>query len=168
MRAMRAIALTLMISMCAMTTTGCIGRMALSGKVMQFNLSVTENKWGRELTFLVLYIIPVYPISGAIDLIIINSIEFWTGTNPLNGEARLAFAGDQKHVVAPDGTEAISTLREDGSIDIEVRAADGTSHFVNVVRDEGRVVARDADGRNLAAVDSTTGEIKPLADAESL
>jgi len=168
MRAMRAIALTLMISMMAMTTTGCIGRMGLTGKVMEFNLSVTEQKWGRELVFLVLYIVPVYPISGAIDLIILNSIEFWTGTNPVSGETRLALAGDQKHVVAPDGTEAISTLREDGSIDIEIRAADGSAHFVNVVREDGRVVARDAEGHDLAAVDSMTGEIQPLGGAEEL
>ena len=135
---------------------------------MKFNLEVTEAKWGRELVFLCLYVIPVYPIAGAIDLIIVNSIEFWTGTNPLNGEPRLALAGEQKHVVAANGSEAISTLREDGSIDIEVRGADGSVHFVNVVREEGRVVARDENGQRLAAVDSATGEVRPIMTAEKL
>jgi hypothetical protein len=165
---MRAIVVSLLFAGLMLSNTACIGRMATSGVVGKFNLSVTESKWGRELVFLCLYIIPVYPTAGLIDLIIVNSIEFWSGTNPLNGEPRLARAGDQKHVVGENGSEAISTLREDGSIDIEVRGPDGNSHFVNIVREEGRVVARDANGQNLAAVDSTTGQINSLVDAEKL
>ena len=165
---MRAVVVSLLFAGLMLSNTACIGRMATSGLVGKFNLSVTESKWGRELVFLCLYIIPVYPTAGAIDLIIVNSIEFWSGTNPINGEPRLARVGDQKYVVAENGSEAISTLREDGSIDIEVRGPDGSSHFVNIVRDEGRVVARDANGQNLAAVDSTTGQIQSLVDVEKL
>jgi hypothetical protein len=165
---MRAIVVSFLFVGLMLSNTACIGRMATSGVVGKFNLSVTESKWGRELVFLCLYIIPVYPTAGAIDLIIVNSIEFWTGTNPLNGEPRLARAGEQKYVVAENGSEAISTLREDGSIDIEVRGPDGVAHFVNIVRDDGRVIARDATGQNLAAVDSTTGQIQSLVDAEKL
>jgi Domain of unknown function (DUF3332) len=145
-----------------LNTTACIGRMATSGVVRKFNLSVAESKWGRELVFLCLYIIPVYPIAGAIDLIIVNSIEFWTGTNPIDGGERLARAGDTRHVVSADGSEAISTLRKDGSIDIEVHAADGSVHFLNVIREEGQVVARDVDGQRIARVDSMTGQVESI------
>jgi hypothetical protein len=167
---MRAVIASLLLVGLALSNTACIGRMATSGLVGKFNLSVTESKWGRELTFLALYIIPVYPIAGAIDLIIVNSIEFWTGTNPINGEPRLArFDGERsKYVVAADGSEAISTLRDDGSIDLEIRAVDGTVHFMNVVRVDGKVVARDSDGRHVAMVDSATGEIQSLTDGNTL
>jgi hypothetical protein len=150
------------------SNSACIGRMATAGKVGKFNLEVVEGKWGREIVFLALYIIPVYPIAGAIDLIIVNSIEFWTGTNPLNGQPRLARVGDTKHVVAADGSEAISTLLADGSIDIEVRAADGSAHFMNVVREDGRVVARDSTGREVAMVDSLTGQVESLMNVDRL
>ena len=62
-------------------STGCIGNFGLSGKVRKFNLETTEDRWGREILFVVLYVIPVYPFAGFLDIIVFNSIEFWTGTN---------------------------------------------------------------------------------------
>lgn len=134
------------------TSTGCIGGMAVSGKVREFNLEVAENKWARELVFLILYIIPVYPIAGAIDLIIVNSIEFHSGTNPVSGKPRVAQAGDTHMEVADNGTVAISTLREDGSIDFVITTAEGQTHFVNIERGEDRAIARDANGEELGSV----------------
>ena len=77
------------ISITLLCMPGCLGRMALSGKVGKFNLEVTESKWGREGVFLGLYFIPVYPFAAFADLMIFNSIEFWTGENPLSGESAL-------------------------------------------------------------------------------
>jgi hypothetical protein len=165
---MRAFIVSLLIAGLALSNTACIGRMAVAGNVGKFNLEVVDGKWPREIVFLALYIIPVYPIAGAIDLIIVNSLEFWTGTNPVSGQPRLARMGDTKYVVAADGSEAISTLREDGSIDIEIRAADGSSHFVNIAREEGGAVARDSSGQRLAKIDATTGEVRSLTDAKRL
>lgn len=166
---------TLLVAAFALSTTACIGRFATSGLVRKFNLTVVEGKWPHEIVFLLLYIIPVYPIAGAIDIIIVNSIEFWTGTNPIDGGARVAGSkvashnvGDQHHVIAADGSEGTSTLREDGSIDFEIRTPDGATHFVNVVREEGQVVARDEEGRRVALVDSQTGEIRSLEHMSSL
>jgi hypothetical protein len=42
------------------------------------------GKWVNELVFLVLLVVPVYEISFFIDGIILNSIEFWTGSNPVS------------------------------------------------------------------------------------
>ena len=165
---MRATFIALLLACLTLFSTACIGRMAISGKVMEFNLSVSEDKWAREIVFLALYVIPVYEFAGLADLIVVNSIEFWTGTNPVNGEPRLASAGDQNYGVTADGSEAISTLRKDGSIDIEIRSADGGAYFVNVSRENGVVVGRDADGRRIASVDSTTGEIRSLEGTEEL
>lgn len=35
----------------ALTSTGCIGSMALSGKVREFNLGVSPEPWPREAVF---------------------------------------------------------------------------------------------------------------------
>lgn len=146
---------TILVSILALSaslTTGCIGGMALSGKVKQWNLEVTQNRWAREGVFLALYLIPVYPFAGMADLLVVNSIEFHTGTNPVSGKARIARIGETRSVTAPDGSTSFSTLREDGSIDLVVTEADGTRHFVNLGEGEGRVVARDETGAELASV----------------
>lgn len=73
----------------AMSLSGCMGRNALSGKALRFNLTTAEGRWTREGLFFGMIVIPVYPIFKLVDLLLFNSIEFWTGTNPLNGKSAL-------------------------------------------------------------------------------
>lgn len=80
---------TALILIASTITTGCMGRNALTQKVRKANLRVTENRWGREATFLGLSIIWVYRICTVCDLLIFNSIEFWTGENVINGKTPL-------------------------------------------------------------------------------
>ena len=68
---------------------GCMGRFALVSSVTKFNLNVVDDRWGREIAFLALYIIPVYPTCGFLDIMLFNSIEFWTEKNPISGEPAL-------------------------------------------------------------------------------
>ncbi len=65
--------------------TGCMGQMATTGIVSKFNLEVVDNRNGRAGMFILLS--PVYGIAGAADLFVINSIEFWTGKNPVSGKS---------------------------------------------------------------------------------
>ncbi len=41
------------------------------------------NKFVKELVFLGLVILPVYEISILVDAFILNTLEFWTGSNPM-------------------------------------------------------------------------------------
>lgn len=61
--------------------SSCIGSFSLFHKLLAWNKSVGD-KWVNELVFLVCCIIPVYPVAWFIDVVILNSIEFWTGNNP--------------------------------------------------------------------------------------
>ncbi|MBY8143170.1 DUF3332 domain-containing protein [Vibrio fluvialis] len=67
------------------TLTGCMGQMATAGLVTKFNLKVVDNRYGREGLFLLLS--PVYGIASVADLFIFNTIEFWTGKNPISGKS---------------------------------------------------------------------------------
>ena len=66
--------------------TGCFGGFSAWHKVHEFNTNVSDNKWIQELVFLVCSWLPVYGIAGFVDMLIFNSIEFWTGNNPLGNE----------------------------------------------------------------------------------
>ena len=97
--------------------TGCIGSFKLTGAVYKYNRSISD-KFVSELIFLVFCIIPVYEISIFVDAIILNLVEFWTGSNPtamqpgqvetqkivLNGKQYILTATHNRfHVVSLDG-----------------------------------------------------------------
>lgn len=64
---------------------GCMGQMGLSGMLTKGNLSAVDNRYGRAGLYVLLA--PVYGITAAVDLFIFNSIEFWTGKNPITGKS---------------------------------------------------------------------------------
>lgn len=66
----------------AFLAAGCTGSFNLTKKVYNFHHSQTD-KWADELLFLVVALTPVYGIATLADAIVFNSIEFWTGDNPV-------------------------------------------------------------------------------------
>ena len=62
--------------------SSCIGSFGLHGKLLSWNEGV-GNKFVNELVYLAFNIIPVYPLCYLADALVINSIEFWTGSNPM-------------------------------------------------------------------------------------
>ncbi|MBK9401705.1 MAG: DUF3332 domain-containing protein [Bacteroidetes bacterium] len=63
--------------------SGCYGSFKLIGKVYEWNGSI-EDKFVRSIVFWALCIIPVYAIAGFVDAVILNVIEFWSGSNPVS------------------------------------------------------------------------------------
>ena len=72
---------------CSGLLSGCIGSNVATSKVLQFNLEVVENKYARGGVNVLLA--PVYALTVAVDLLVFNSIEFWAGESPLNGEQHI-------------------------------------------------------------------------------
>lgn len=69
-------------------TTGCFGSFAATRWLYDWNDSF-DSKWLKWLVFLVLSILPVYGLFVLADSLVINSIEFWTGSNPMKvGETK--------------------------------------------------------------------------------
>ena len=66
------------------TQTGCFGEFALVRKVYEWNDGISDNKFVKSLVFWALNIIPVYGVASFIDVIILNLIEFWSGSNPIS------------------------------------------------------------------------------------
>ena len=64
------------------TQTGCIGNSNLTRSLLSWNEQVS-NKWVNELIFVGLNMVPVYWFSLMGDAFVFNSIEFWTGKNPV-------------------------------------------------------------------------------------
>jgi hypothetical protein len=84
------------VATCILLSTGCIGHMGVTQKVKKGNLSVTENRWGREGIFVGFHVFWVYRISTLLDLVVFNSIEFWSGENPITKQPALVNIPQEK------------------------------------------------------------------------
>ena len=80
--------------------SSCIGSFGLSNKLLDWNRNI-DSKFVNELVFVAFWIVPVYEISALADILVLNSIEFWSGSNPV------ADAGTVKTIETKDGTYAI-------------------------------------------------------------
>ena len=67
-----------------LSSSACFGSFNLTRKLYAFNKDVSKDKFVRELVFLGLNIVPVYGIAGFVDAVVVNTVEFWTGTNPVD------------------------------------------------------------------------------------
>ena len=77
-----------------MAMSSCIGSFSLFNKLLSWNQGIS-NKFVNEVVFLV--ISPAYAICGAVDVLVLNTVEFWTGENPI------AKAGTTENVWGKDG-----------------------------------------------------------------
>jgi len=74
---------TILISLiAAMIMLGCYGKNAVFNKVHKWNGTI-QNKFARSLVHFAFWVVPVYEVSFFIDIVVLNVIEFWTGTNPV-------------------------------------------------------------------------------------
>ena len=62
--------------------SSCIGSFRLWNGVKEWNQGLS-NKFVNELVFIALNIVPVYGIAYFADVVVLNTIEFWTGSNPV-------------------------------------------------------------------------------------
>lgn len=96
--------------------SSCVGSFGLFNRLSSWNQSV-GNKFVNELVFLAFNIIPVYGVAYLADALVINSIEFWSGSNPM------ANVGDVKKVKGENGNYLVKTLENGYSITKEGETA---------------------------------------------
>ena len=90
---------------CAVSFNSCIGSFSLFNKFAQWNANATDSKYlNAVIGWLLCW---VYPICGTVDFLVLNTIEFWSGENPL------ADAGKVQNVMGSDGhMYAITTTKK--------------------------------------------------------
>ncbi len=100
--------------------SSCIGSFGLHNRLLSWNKEV-GNKFVNELVFLAFNIVPVYPICYLTDVLVINSIEFWSGSNPM------ADVGTVKKVKGENGNYLVETL--ENGYNITKEGEDGVTHL---------------------------------------
>lgn len=123
--------------------SGCYGSNACFNKLHKWN-GTLGNKWLNSIVHFFLSIFQVYNIClGLIDGLILNTVEFWTGSNPLA-------SGDSYYEQDAQGNSVAAVKNADGSMSVELTTAKGEKANLTLQRDENVVRALDAEG-NLVA-----------------
>lgn len=88
--------------------SGCYGGFHLTKALYKFNGEIKlngneqANHVARSVVMVVLVIVPIYQLAALADALIVNSIEFWTGKNPLLADAQptmeTILRGDERYV----------------------------------------------------------------------
>lgn len=95
-----------------------------------------------------LNIVPVYGVAAWIDVVILNSIEFWTGNNPMTS----TMTSDDGTTVAFNAEGKTMTISYAGK------------SFV-VAKENGKALVKDAEGNILATMESTADGGMVMKDA---
>lgn len=123
--------------------SGCYGKNACFNKLHDWN-GTLGNKWLNSIVHFFLNIFPVYMIClGLVDGLVLNTIEFWTGSNPLA-------SGDSYYEKDAQGNEIAAVKNADGSMSVEMTTAKGEKATMTLQRDENVVRALDAEGNVVA------------------
>lgn len=93
----------------------CIGSFALTNRLLSWNRSL-DNKIVNELVFFAFWVLPVYEVAAVADALVLNSIEFWSGDNPLaKGTTKIEGSDGQMYLVKCDGKGYDIVSQADGS-----------------------------------------------------
>ena len=122
--------------------TGCMGHNSLTKKVLKFNLTTAESRWPREFLFFGMWIIPVYPITLIVDLLFINSVEFWAGDNPISGKrAVVDVSKEELRRMGIDAVELAQAERlDDTHANLYVTFTSGDRVTFDVVREGDQIL----------------------------
>ena len=115
-----------------LTLTSCIGSYALFNKVRSWNEQATGSKFLNELIFVGLWIVPVYEVSMLADTFVLNSIEFWSGSNPVAAGTVEEVEGENGKYLVTTTEEGYTIAKEGEDTAMELRFDNGTQTW-NVV-----------------------------------
>ncbi len=106
--------------------SSCIGSFGLTNRVLDWNKGL-GNQFVNEVVFIAFHIVPVYGITCLADVIVINSIEFWTGSNPIADNSQVINTENGQVVIEQNANGY--TITNNGQVVNFVK--DGDSWYVN-------------------------------------
>ena len=130
--------------------TSCYGPFNLTRRLYHWNGQIA-GKWEKEFMFLILAY-PVYGLTVLGDGIIFNSMEFWTGKNPVDAPGRAQNALPQTKRIVRGDSEALLTYTpgvEGGQLVVQQFLQGQAADSLLIRRQDGVTVGTDADGHIL-------------------
>lgn len=137
--------------------SSCIGSFGLWNGLKGWNEGI-GNKFVNEVVFLAFHIVPVYEVAYLADILVLNSIEFWSGSNPVAevGTEKVVKGEKGEYLVRTnaDGYTIIKKGEEDKPLNLVYNkekhswnaVAEGQTFELVVMNEDGTVSYKQADG----------------------
>lgn len=148
--------------------SSCIGSFALWNQLKDWNEGI-GNKFVNEVVFLAFNIIPVYGVAYLADALVINSIEFWSGSNPLadnigktqvikgeNGEY-LVTTNENGYTITKEGEDTALNLIYDKGNNTWSANYNGESHELMTMNEDGSISVKLQDGNSVTILPNEQG-----------
>lgn len=100
----------------SITFTSCIGPFRLTSQLRAWNNNVGDKFLNELVFFAFCFVVPVYEMSFLADFFVLNSIEFWSGNNPLEASKTIIKGNDGIYICECDGKGYTITSKNDGSV----------------------------------------------------
>lgn len=138
----------------AILLQSCIGSFNLTRAVYDWNTNIGD-KWVNELVFLACLVVPVYGIASFVDVVALNTIEFWSGQNPM----ALKDGEKKQKLVEIDGKSYQLTSEKFKMTVEEVGNPDAKTEMVFRAEDNSWYLKKGKKLQKLVEVEFTDGEI---------
>ena len=92
--------------------SSCIGSFKLLNGMKDWNQGI-GGKFVNELVFIALHIVPVYEIAYLADLLVMNSIEFWSGSNPVASNEVKEIKGENANYLVKTNEDGYTITNKD-------------------------------------------------------
>jgi len=128
----------------ALGVSGCYGRFALTHKLHAWNGTVSD-RWINSLLFFGLVVVQAYSICLLGDGLIFNTVEFWSGSNPVSrvdpdGTVHIVKDG-QRFELVPAGDNKWNVVKDGEIVAVASRTADGSLALSDVASERTTVIA---------------------------
>ena len=145
-------------------TSSCVGSFSLFNKLAGWNKEATGNKFLNELIFIL--ISPAYAVCTAADVLVLNTIEFWTGSNPVAQrvgttqeiETSIDNKFDKRNgykIKSPDGE--VIKFKYDKKTNSWSKEEKGKIEELFRINEDGTIQAHLQDGRSITVTPDAAG-----------
>lgn len=151
--------------------SSCIGSFGLWSSLKDWNNNI-GNKFVNEIVFLAFHIVPIYEVAYLADVIVLNSIEFWSGSNPLAenvGTVRTVKGENGEYLVRTneDGYTILKKGEEDKPLSLVYNkekntwnaSAEGQTFELITMNEDGTITFKQEDGTPMTVSPDLQGMI---------
>jgi len=134
--------------------TSCYGSFQLTRSLWDWNGTVGD-KFTNELVFLAFCIVPVYEVAAVVDALVLNSVEFWSGANPMS----MKDGEKEQKIVEIDGKKYRLTAEKNKMTVEDLKDAKGKTEMIFNEEDQSWYLVKGKKLQKLVNAEVRDGKI---------